>query len=252
MYQKFVQVRGGENTIIELRDMQHDLATIAESVSEKTRLIFIDNPNNPTGTLISKEAFATFMDALPETVIVVLDEAYVDFVAEEERIDILSYVHNSQNKPGLVSLRTFSKAFGLAGLRVGFGIMPQEIADLLHRVRQPFNINLPGQVGALAALADKEHYTKTLQETAQGLKWLSEQVGRLGCIPYPSHTNFFLIDVNGDATRLYEAMLYKGVIVRSMKAYGFPSFIRITIGTTAENIRFINALKECLNELGYV
>lgn len=252
MYQKFVQVRGGENTIIELRDMQHDLATIAESVSEKTRLIFIDNPNNPTGTLISKEAFATFMDVLPETVIVVLDEAYVDFVAEEERIDILSYVHNSQNKPGLVSLRTFSKAFGLAGLRVGFGIMPQEIADLLHRVRQPFNINLPGQVGALAALADKEHYTKTLQETAQGLKWLSEQVGRLGCIPYPSHTNFFLIDVNGDATRLYEAMLYKGVIVRSMKAYGFPSFIRITIGTTAENIRFINALKECLNELGYV
>ena len=252
MYQKFVQVRGGVNTIFDLRDMQHDLTTIADSVSENTRLIFIDNPNNPTGTLIDKEAFATFMDALPETVIVVLDEAYVDFVAEEERIDILSFIQNQQDRPGLVSLRTFSKAFGLAGLRVGFGIMPQEIANLLHRVRQPFNISLPGQVGALAALSDKDHYTKTLNETSNGLQWLSEQVRQLGCTPYPSHTNFFLIDVKGDATSLYEAMLYKGVIVRSMKAYGFPSFIRITIGTVAENTRFVNALKECLNELGYV
>jgi histidinol-phosphate aminotransferase len=152
----------------------------------------------------------------------------------------------------VVGLRTFSKAFGLSGLRVGFGIMHSEIASLLHRVRQPFNINLPAQAGALAALEDEEHYNKTISGTKEGLAWLSEQVRALGCIPYPSCTNFFLIDVRGDATKLYEAMLHKGVIVRSMKAYGYPDFIRITIGTEAENKRFVTSLKECLKELAYV
>ncbi|PIE60428.1 MAG: histidinol-phosphate transaminase [Desulfobulbus propionicus] len=251
MYQKFVQVRGGENKVFALQDMHHDLGGISSSVSEKTKLIFLDNPNNPTGTLIRGDQFERFMDALPESVVVVLDEAYVDFVAPQQRIDVLGYIRSGQY-PHLVSLRTFSKAFGLAGLRVGFGIMAQEIADLLHRVRQPFNINLPAQTGALAALKDEAHYTFTLEETAKGLHWLSEEVTKLGCTPYPSHTNFFLIDVKGDATDLYEAMLHKGVIVRSMKAYGFPDFIRITIGTEAENKRFINALEMCLKELGYV
>jgi len=129
--------------------------------------------------------------------------------------------------------------------------MHREIAEMLHRVRQPFNINLPAQVGALAALTDTAHYNKTLNETRAGRKWLSEQVEQLGCRAYPSHTNFFLIDVRGDATELYDAMLHKGVIVRSMKAYGYPDFIRITVGTEAENTRFIGALTECLAGLGY-
>jgi len=251
MYQKFVQVRGGENIVIPLREMAHDLEAIAAAVTDRTRLIFIDNPNNPTGTLIEKETFDRFLAGLPQSVIVVIDEAYVDFVEPEQRIDILGHIRQSEQIPAVVSLRTFSKAFGLAGLRVGFGVMHREVAALLHRVRQPFNINLPAQAGALAALGDGDHYDKTLRGTAEGRAWLSAAVTELGCQPYPSHTNFFLIDVRGDATRLYEAMLYKGVIVRSMKAYGYPEFIRITVGTAEENQRFVTALGECLLDLGY-
>jgi histidinol-phosphate aminotransferase len=252
MYQKFVQVRGGENVIIPLKAMAHDLEAISAVVTDRTRLIFIDNPNNPTGTLIEKEVFDRFLTSLPQTVIVVVDEAYVDFVERARRVDILGYIHQPENIPAVVSLRTFSKAFGLAGLRVGFGIMHRDVASLLHRVRQPFNINLPAQAGALAALSDTAHYDHTLRATAEERGWLQEAVAKLGCTPYPSHTNFFLIDVCGDATRLYEAMLYKGVIVRSMKAYGYPDFIRITVGTSAENQRFVAALADCLQELGYV
>ena len=130
--------------------------------------------------------------------------------------------------------------------------MHHDIANLVHRVRQPFNINLLAQVGAKAALEDFEHYDMTIRETTKGRAWLSDEVKKLGCEPYPSFTNFFLIDVHGDATRLYDALLYKGVIVRSMKAYGFPDFIRITVGTEAENTRFVAALADCLQDLGYV
>ena len=252
MYQKFVQVRGGANTVVPLRDMKHDLSAITAAVTEKTRLIFMDNPNNPCGTLISRDSFHRFLSGLPEDIVVVLDEAYVDFVAPGKRIDVLSYIRKPDTIPAVVSLRTFSKAFGLAGLRVGFGLMHREVASLLHRVRQPFNINLLAQVGALAALADTDHYNRTITETAGGREWLSRKVKELGCRPYPSHTNFFLIDVRGDATGLYEAMLRKGVIVRSMQAYGFPEFIRITVGTSEENQRFVTSLEECLRDLGYV
>ena len=252
MYQKFVQVRGGDNIVIPLREMRHDLAAIAAAVTDRTRLIFIDNPNNPTGTLIEREAFDSFLRGLPQSVIVVVDEAYVDFVEPARRIDILGYINRPEGIPAVVSLRTFSKAFGLAGLRVGFGVMHRQVADLLHRVRQPFNINLVAQAGALAALDDVEHYEHTLRATREGMAWLHRELEALGCRPYPSHTNFFLIDVHGDATRLFEAMLYKGVIVRSMKAYGYPDFIRITVGTDEENRRFVAALAECVKDLGYV
>jgi histidinol-phosphate aminotransferase len=251
MYQKFVQIRGGENRVIPLRDMHHDLDAIAANITGKTRLIFLDNPNNPCGTCLPPEEFAAFLAAIPEEVIVVLDEAYVDFMDPARRIDVLSLIRRPENLPAVVSLRTFSKAFGLAGLRVGFGLMHREIATLLHRVRQPFNINLPGQAGALAALDDLAHYRMTVAETRRGREWLTAKVEELGCKPYPSETNFFLIDVRGDATVLYEALLHKGVIVRSMKAYGYPDFIRITVGTAEENRRFAASLRECLEDLGY-
>ncbi len=252
MYQKFVQVRGGTNLVLDLKNMQHDLDAIVKRVTGKTKLIFIDNPNNPTGTFIEQPVFDQFLRRLPETVVVVLDEAYVDFVDKEQQIELFSSIRNHEGLPGLVSLRTFSKAFGLAGLRVGFGLMHRDLADMLHRVRQPFNINLLGQIGAMAALNDTDHYEHTLRETKKGRAWLSEKVAALGCSPYPSHTNFFLIDVRGDATDLYEAMLHKGVIVRSMKAYGYPQFIRITVGTDMENQRFLGAFETCLRELSYV
>ncbi len=252
MYQKFVQIRGGCNKIIELKEMRHDLDHIIETVSDKTRLIFLDNPNNPCGTFFNTEELDRFLKKLPESVIVVLDEAYVDFVEPEHRIDILSYIRQPTGIPAVVALRTFSKAFGLAGLRIGYGLMHRDITNLLHRVRQPFNINLPAQRGALAALNDKAHYSTTINKTRSGRSLLQQEIRQLGCKAYPSHTNFFLIDVGGDATTLYEAMLHKGVIVRSMAAYGYPTFIRITVGTKKENERFLKTFAACLNELGYV
>jgi len=252
MYQKFVQIRGGDNIVVPLKDMHHDLEGILAAINDRTRIIFMDNPNNPCGTFISRERFDVFLRQVPENVVVVLDEAYVDFVPQELHIDILSYIRNPQNLAPVVTLRTFSKAFGLAGLRVGFGLLHREIGSLMQRVRQPFNINLLAQVGATAALTDLDHYNMTIRETASGREWLRKEVEKLGCGSYPSHTNFFLIDVRGDATALYDAMLYKGVIVRSMRAYGYPECIRITVGTREENQRFITALRDCLQELGYV
>ncbi len=252
MYQKFVQVRGGVNLVLPLKGMNHDLDRIAGEVNERTRLIFLDNPNNPCGTFFAGKRFEDFLHRLPENLILVLDEAYIDFVVPEERIDVLSCIRHADGIPAVVSLRTFSKAFGLAGLRIGFALMHREIADLLHRVRQPFNVNLLAQAGALAALSDTDHYQKTLTGTRLGRQWLVEQVERSGCKCYPSRANFFLIDVGGDGTTLYEALLKRGMIVRPMKAYGYPDFIRITVGRERENIRFAEALNICRQELGYV
>ena len=249
MYQKLVQVQGGINTVVELTEnMHHDLKAILEAVSPKTRMIFLDNPNNPTGTIINKDAFASFMEQLPDEVIVVLDEAYVDFVAPELRIDVLAYIR--EGKP-VAALRTFSKAYGLSGLRLGYGIMGAEMADYLNRVRQPFNVNSLAQVGGVAALSDEEHYKMTLQKSRESIVWLSKEVEKFGCRPMETHTNFFLIDVRGDGKKLYEHMLHQGVIVRPMQAYGFPNYIRITAGRAEENQRFVKALGKSLNELGY-
>ena len=252
MYQKIVQVRGGVNRVIPLAEMRHDLEGILAAVSERTRLIFLDNPNNPTATVLDPAALEDFLARLPEDVIVVLDEAYIDFVAPELRPDIPALIRDVPGRCSVVALRTFSKAYGLAGLRVGFGIMNGKIASCLHRVRQPFNVNLLAQVGALAALEDEEFYDQGLQGNREGMVWLMAELAALGCTSFPSQTNFFLVDVLGDAAELYEALLYKGVIVRGMKAYGYPNLIRITVGTEAENQRLIKAMADCLRELGRV
>ncbi len=252
MYQKIVQVRGGVNHVVPLKDMRHDLGMIKKMVSEKTRLIFLDNPNNPTGTAISPVEIYQFLSDIPESVVVVLDEAYVDFMDKKFHVDAFSLIRNVEKRCPVVFLRTFSKAYGLSGLRVGYGLMAKEVAECLQKVRQPFNINQMAQVGALAALEDEEYYLLTLERTAKGLSYLSQEVDKIGCKSYPSEANFFLIDVQGDADKLYQAMLYKGVIVRSMSAYGFSNFIRVTVGTEEENSRFLSSLADCLGELGYV
>ncbi|MBE0583037.1 MAG: aminotransferase class I/II-fold pyridoxal phosphate-dependent enzyme, partial [Desulfofustis sp.] len=251
MYQKFVQVRGGINHVVPLADMAHDLEAIVALTGERTRLIFLDNPNNPTGSYLPADQLLDFLDRLPEHVLVVLDEAYIDFMDEDLKVDSCALLDNRDGRCGVVSLRTFSKAYGLAGIRVGFGLMAAEIADCLHKVRQPFNINQLALTGALAALQDHDFYQATLELTQTGKKTLMAGVEQLGCRSFPSQTNFFLIDVGGDATVLYEAMLRQGVIVRSMKAYGFPHYIRISIGTPTENERFLETLRRCLAECGY-
>ena len=251
MYQKFVQIRGGKNIVVPLAQMRHDFKSILDQVNDRTRLIFLDNPNNPTGSFFTKDALLQLCRALPPTLVLVLDEAYVDFVDPAQSFNSIELIQQQTDGPLVVSLRTFSKAYGLAGLRLGFGVMPTSLAAMLHRVRQPFNINTLAQVGALAALEDSAHYQRTINGTRAGMAFLREELHKLGCVCHPSQANFFLIDVGGDANRLYEAMLYKGVIVRSMHAYGYANCIRITVGTEEENARFVTALGECLNELHY-
>ncbi|RUM47914.1 MAG: histidinol-phosphate transaminase [Desulfocapsa sp.] len=251
MYQKVVQVRGGVNTVLPLKNMRHDLEAILENITDRTRLIFLDNPNNPTATVIKPVDLYDFLSKVPEYVVVVLDEAYVDFTDYDMQIDVYSLIQNSKNRCGVVALRTFSKAYGLAGIRVGFGLMSAELAGYLHRVRSPFNVNKLAQVAAVAALEDTEFYEKTLKGTREGMVWLQGEIKKLGCNCYPSQTNFFLVDVGEDANVLYEAMLYKGVIIRSMKAYGYANVIRITVGTMEENKRLLQSLTECLSDLSY-
>lgn len=248
VYHKMVQARGGINRVVPLKEMHHDFEALLAEVTDKTRLIFLDNPNNPTGAVFQKQEFESFLQKVPNNVIVALDEAYVDFVDPEIRLDARSYL---EIDTPVVALRTFSKAYGLAGLRIGYGLMRAEIADYIHRIRQPFNVNYPAQVGALAAIADEDHYQKTLNLTKNGIKWLSEEVEKLGCKAFPSQTNFFLIDVKGDGQKLYRHMLTKGVIVRPMNAYDYPDYIRITVGLPEENRRFISALDDTLKELNY-
>jgi histidinol-phosphate aminotransferase len=246
VYQKAVQAQGGINRVVPLKEMRHHFAAILEEITDQTRLIFLDNPNNPTGTVFGAGEFEDFLAAVPDHIIVVLDEAYVDFVDADLRFDARAFLHL---KTPVVALRTFSKAYGLAGLRIGYGLMREEIATYLHRLRQPFNVNHLAQVGALAALEDDEHYQNTLTMTMEGMVWLHREIARLGCRPLPSQANFFLVDVGGSGRRLYEQLLPKGVIVRPMEAYGYPNYIRITVGLPAENERLVQAMATALTEL---
>ena len=258
MYSKLVQIRGGVNVVVELKrtggmdqepgapfPLAHDLDAIRARVTDRTRLIFLDNPNNPSGSLAEAGELRAFLASLPEHVVVALDEAYIDFVESEDRVDISLCLRD----PRVVFLRTFSKAYGLAGLRIGFGVMHPELAGVLHRVRQPFNVNSLAQVAARAAIRDLEHYRMTVSETRKGMAWLRGELVRLGCLPYGSHTNFFMVDVRADAARLHELLLRRGMIVRPMAAYGFPDLVRITVGTADENRRLIEVMEECLGEL---
>jgi histidinol-phosphate aminotransferase len=248
VYQKMVQAQGGINQVVPLNKMRHHFPAILEAVTDRTRLIFLDNPNNPTGTAFPAAEFEAFLAAVPDHVIVVLDEAYVDFVNSDLRLDARRYLHR---EAPVVALRTFSKAYGLAGLRIGYGLMRKDLAGYLHRLRQPFNVNQLAQIGALAALEDDEHYNRTLTMTSEGMIWLHREIARLGCRPLPSQANFFLVDVGGSGKKLYEQLLAKGVIVRPMQAYGYPNYIRITVGLPTENERLVRAMAEALQEVGH-
>ncbi len=247
VYNKMVQVTGGENIIVPLRGSTHDLEGICRAVTPETRLIFLDNPNNPMGTVIRKADFDAFLSKLPGHLLVVLDEAYGEFV--HAGTDTPRGMEYLERDPRVVTLRTFSKAYGLAGLRVGYGIMDSRICQLLERVRQPFNVNLPAQEAACGALEDKSHLEKTLENNWAEMKRLTKELEEMGCRPFKSHTNFMLMDTFRDAGEVHEAMLRKGVIIRAMGAYGFPSCIRITIGTPEENQRFLSAFSQVLGKI---
>jgi len=247
VYNKMVQVTGGENIIIPLKNSTHDLDAISAAVTPETRLIFLDNPNNPLGTVINKRDFDRFLSDLPGHLLVVLDEAYGEFV--QPGTDTPQGFRYLETDPRVVMLRTFSKAYGLAGLRIGYGVMDSRISHLLERVRQPFNVNLPAQEAALGALGDARHLENTLNNNWSEMERLTDKLKGLGCHPFESHTNFMLVDTFRDAGLIYESMLRKGVIIRAMAAYGFPSYVRITIGTSEENQRFLSAFSQVLEKI---
>ncbi len=244
MYTIVVQSAGAVPVKVPLnQELAMDLPAMLAKVGPRTRMVFICNPNNPTGTAIRREAFDDFLAALPERVLVVVDEAYFEFVRDSGCVSGLAYLAAPRT---VVTLRTFSKAYGLAGLRVGYGVMDTALAELLNRVRMPFNVNTLAQVAAAAALDDDDFLKKTLATVHQGLDFLYTELSRRGLRYYPSQANFFLIDVGRPADRVFQALLRQGVIVRPMGAYGYPAFIRLSVGLPEENRRFLRALDAVL------
>ncbi|MGC8490668.1 MAG: histidinol-phosphate transaminase [Syntrophobacteraceae bacterium] len=248
LYSLVARWMGGTPVSIPLSaDLGFDLEKMAGAVTAKTKVIFLTNPNNPTGGVIGKADFETFLSRVPPGVAVVLDEAYIEFNTDPDTPRGFDYIGG--NWPSVIVLRTFSKAYGLAGLRIGFGAMDPEVASFLNRVRQPFNTGSLAQAAALAALEDEEFLQKTLHTTWSGLQFLYEEIEKMGLRYIPSQANFFLIEVPCEAKLVYEAMLRRGVIIRSMASYGMTRFIRISAGLPEENLRFIRTLGEVLAEI---
>ncbi len=221
----------------------HDLKALRAVVNERTRLVFIANPNNPTGTWLAPGELRSFIEALPATTLVVLDEAYHDYAREVDCPDASTWLRDF---PNLVVLRTFSKAYGLAGLRVGYALSHPVVAELLNRVRQPFNVSSVSLAAASAALGDRAHLEEVVTLNHAGVERLTEGCRALGITCLPSAGNFVLIDLGRPAARIYEALLRTGVIVRPMAPYGLPNCLRISTGTAAQNERCIKALADAL------
>jgi len=243
-YETITKIMGGKVICVKLKDYTYNLEEITRRINEKTKIIFICNPNNPTGTMVTREEVANFMGKVPEDVIVVFDEAYYDYPEDKNYPNSLSYVLEGKN---IIIIRTFSKIAGIAGVRVGYGIAKLELIGYLRRVVNPFTTNRLAQVAALASLEDKEHYAEVLRLNQEGKKYLYRELEKLGLFYVPTEANFIFIGSKEDAEVIYEKLLKKGVIVRPGKIYGCPNFIRVTIGTFHENQRFIQTLKEVMD-----
>ncbi|MBI5562660.1 MAG: histidinol-phosphate transaminase [Deltaproteobacteria bacterium] len=240
VYPIAVKAAGGRSITVPLKAHTHDLAAMSKAITRKTRLVFIANPNNPTGTIVRADEFDRFMKKVPDGVIVCVDEAYYEFVRSAGFPSAFDYVKEGR---AVIVLRTFSKIYGLAGLRAGYGVAPPEMLDYMNRVRQPFNVNSLAQIAAIAALDDREHLKATLDNNARGLEYLFREIKALGFECVPTEANFFLVKV-GDGRKVYDGLLRKGVIVRPMASYNLPEFIRVTVGLPAENERFVCAFAE--------
>ncbi|SPP63916.1 histidinol-phosphate transaminase [Nitrospira lenta] len=239
IYKMEVTAAHGKAVIVPLVNWTHDLDGMANAITAKTRLVFLCNPNNPTGTMVAADAVARFMAKVPDDVVVVFDEAYLEYVCDPHFPDSLQYVTQGRNA---IVLRTFSKIYGLAGLRIGYGITTPEITNCLNRVRPPFNANTLAQRAALAALGDDEHVTKSRAVNAAGMQQLERGLRALGFAAIPSQANFVYFDVKRDGRRVFDALLREGVIVRHIEG----TMLRVTIGQPDENDAFLASLKNVL------
>ena len=242
VYPLATQANGATRVSVPTTGFGHDLEAMADAIGPDTRVVFLANPNNPTGTMFRRAAWEKFIARVPDNVVVVCDNAYAEYVLDPEYPDAIA---QPDRHPGLVALRTFSKIYGLAGLRVGYGVGPEWLVDLVDRIRDPFNVNHLAQAGALAALDDVEHVRACREMNRDGMRFLERVCRALGIGFVPSHGNFVLVEI-GDAGNAFEALLRAGVIVRPVGGYGFPGHVRVSIGMPEENTVFAQALAALL------
>ncbi len=243
-YETVVRIMGGMVCFSYLTEYRIDLDDMARKIDEKTKLVFICNPMNPTGTIVTRGELDSFLERIPPETLVVLDEAYCHFVSEAGYPDGIEYVRRGMN---VIVLRTFSKVYGLGGIRIGYGISRPEIIHLLRQVKEPFNVNALAQVGALAALRDREHLQRTVSLIHRERDFLYGELTTMGVKFIPTEANFIFIDVGLDSAFVFQGMLERGIIVRPGTIWELPHFIRLTIGTRKQNERFIKALRDILN-----
>lgn len=245
-YESVVKIMDGNIKYIPLtEDYRMDLDGFIDNIDDRTKLIWICNPNNPTGTRIKKEEQEAFIKRVPPHVLIILDEAYYEYAYDEDYPNSIELLDTYKN---VIILRTFSKAYGLAGLRIGYAISNKETIDYINRVRGPFNANDAGQVAALAALEDEDFLNKTIQLNSEGKKYLYDSFERMNLNYIPSYGNFIMVDIKKDSQEVFKSLLKEGVIIRSGDIYGMDSWIRVTIGTMEENKLFISALENLINK----
>ncbi len=245
VYEKIIMGAGGNISSVPLANFGVDLEKMLKAITPETKVIFINNPNNPTGSALFREELLDFLQQVPDDIVIVLDEAYIEFARDKRIANGLELV---KHHPLLIVLRTFSKLYGLAGLRIGYGFASKEMIDYMNRIRQPFNVNSLAQAAAVAALADSDFVSKTIELTNSGLEYLFRELDSMGIKYHPTQTNFFLIKVPGGGDSVYNKMLEYGVIVRSMSSYGLSDYIRINVGLPEENERFIETFKKVLKK----
>jgi histidinol-phosphate aminotransferase len=244
VYPIVTKLFGANLIVVPAKNYGHDLPAMLKAITPMTRIVFVANPNNPTGTLAPREELIKFVNDVPDDVLLVMDEAYIEFL--DDPLDLVSLIRLGARK-NLILMRTFSKIYGLAGLRIGYGVGNPEFVSALEKIRQPFNINLLAQTAAPAALDDAEHVRKTRQNNFAGLEFFGRAFRDLKLEFVPSHANFILVRV-GAGQRVFEVMQKQGVIVRPMGGYQLPEWIRISIGTPQENVRCLGALKTGLGK----
>jgi histidinol-phosphate aminotransferase len=226
-------------------DFRHDLEAMANAITERTKLVYIANPNNPTGTILSRAELERFLERAPDHVLVILDEAYFEYADHPDYPNGLDYVRAGRN---VVVFRTFSKAYGLAGLRIGYAMGNPEFLDPIERVREPFNVNTLAQVAAAAALRDQAHVAHTRALNREGLNLFSAACERLGLRYVPSYANFLLIEIGERCAQVHQQLLERGILTRTGEVFGMPTYLRVNTGTPEQNARFVEALTDALRE----
>ncbi|MDG1772503.1 MAG: histidinol-phosphate transaminase [Oceanicoccus sp.] len=245
VYPLAIQACGGRSIVTKAKDWGHDLNAMADAIANDTRLVFIANPNNPTGTVVDEASLVNFLDKVPANVVVVLDEAYFEYV-EAEDDDTVDGVALLKHYPNLIVTRSFSKAYGLAALRVGYAVASPEITDVLNRVRAPFNVNSMALAAAQAVLADDEYLQQSRQVNTDGMKQLTNGFDKLGLNYIPSAGNFIAVEFAADTAELYQRLLKEGVILRPVGVYEMPNHLRVSVGLEEENAALLSALKKVL------